>query len=266
MPKINLNWAELRSRESPLVSPIEQSKAKLWVEMAMFGLIENTFGGDPRLHRQKIGGAWGGYAKTNDAQASGLVAGTRIATAMGWRPVEAIAPGDSILTFDGGHLPVRDVIRGTLWRDATQCPQALWPLLVPADAIGNAQPMMLLPEQAALVESDTADLILDDPFAALPAASLAGFRGIERVAPQAEISVIQLVFDADEVVFAAGGALVLCPALRHVDIDALTDPEAGAVRYRALSGDEAALLVDCLHEEDANRHSADRAQVGAHAA
>ena len=45
---------------------------------------------------------------------TGLVAGTRIATAMGWRAVEAIAVGDLVLTFDNGLQPVvaEAVMRG----------------------------------------------------------------------------------------------------------------------------------------------------------
>lgn len=219
----------------------------------MFGLGLKKSGTDPRAHRQEIGGAWGGYAKTNDGLASGFVAGTRIATSTGWRPVETLAEGDQVLTFDGGMQELRGVIRGRLWRNAELCPESLWPLYVPAGALGNRQPMELLPEQAVLIESDTADAILDDPFTLVSAASLAGFRGIERIAPQEEIDVIQLVFDQDEVVFAASGALVHCPRVRSIAVSELLSGDACPARYRALHGEEAALLVDCLREEDEER-------------
>ncbi|MEL7116934.1 MAG: Hint domain-containing protein [Pseudomonadota bacterium] len=216
----------------------------------MFGLRKTLSGGDPRAHRQEIGGAWGGYTKTKDGMAAGLIAGTMVATEIGWRAVEAIAEGDMVLTFDGGLQRVREVIRGTLWRDAGHCPQSLWPLYVPAGAIGNLEDLVLVPEQTVLVESDAADMLLEDPFAPVRIDALEGFRGIERMCPQFEVDVVQLVFDEDEIIFAASGALLLCPCVKAVDLSQLLALAGSGPRYRALSGDEAALLVECLREED----------------
>lgn len=216
----------------------------------MFGLGK-SYGTDPRAHRQEVGGAWGGYVKTEDRKSSGIAAGTRIATAMGWRAVEAIAEGDMVLTFDGGMQRVVGVIRGALWDCDTHCPQMAWPLHVPAHALGNAEAMTLLPEQVVMVESDAADRDYGDPFALLKARSLAGYRGIERQCPTNAAQVIQLVFEEDQVVFAASGALMLCPRVNLVSMADIFAGTPGGAGYRALCAEEAALLVGSMQLDDA---------------
>ncbi|MEL7211597.1 MAG: Hint domain-containing protein [Pseudomonadota bacterium] len=152
-------------------------------------------------------GAWDGLAGV----AAGLVAGTRVATRMGWRPVEAIAAGDEVLTFDHGLQTVIETRREVVWNANTSCPEHLWPLHVPAGALGNLQETHLLPEQHVLVESDAAEDYLGDPFAMLPAEALVGFRGITRQMPTDLIEVVILHFRRDEVVFANIGALFYQP-------------------------------------------------------
>ncbi len=171
----------------------------------MFGLRKGLFGGT----RQTIEttGAWDGLPGV----ASGLVSGTRVATRMGWRPVEAITEGDEVLTFDHGLQTVIEVRREVVWSATTDCPEHLWPLHVPADALGNLQETHLLPEQHVLVESDAAEDFLGDPFAMLPAEALVGFRGITRQMPTEVIEVVTLHFRRDEIVFANIGALFYQP-------------------------------------------------------
>jgi len=219
----------------------------------MFGLDKTMFGGDRRTHRQEIGGTWGGHSKREIGLASGLVAGTMVATATGWRPVEAIAEGDLVLTFDHGMQPVASVTRGQLWQSGENCPKSLWPLKVPVDALGNLEDVILLPEQLALVESDVADTLFDDPFAMLTAADLEGYRGIERVAPMGEIEVVQLHLDNDEIVFAAAGMLVHCAAQKMLTVDALLARHVEGEEYVSLKQDAARMLVNCLIGEDAQK-------------
>ena len=214
----------------------------------MFGLKTKLFGGEPRTHRQETGGAWGAYKTSN---AAGLVAGTTIATAMGWRPIDAIAEGDLVLTFDRGMQSVRAITRSRHWDSDHACPKALQPLSVPAGALGNQSDMTLLPEQCVMIESDSGDMLFGDPFSLLHAADLAGLRGIERIAPDLQIEVIQLHFDDDEVVFADAGALVFCPSLRVINVAELLEARPDAVRYVPLPGALAKTLVDCLADEDA---------------
>lgn len=174
---------------------------------------------------------------------AGLVAGTKVATAMGWRVVEAVTVGDQVLTFDGGMQQVRAVRRDVVWTGGAASDPATWPLHVPAGALGNRGDMALMPAQAVLVESDTAEAMFGDPFAMIPAAALDGYRGIVRVAPAARIEVVTLVFAQDEVVFGNIGALFLCAA--QVDLLDLCNPT-----YPVMSLEDADMLVSCLEMED----------------
>ena len=184
----------------------------------------------------------------------GLVAGTKVATREGWRPVEGILAGDECLTFDGGLQPVVQVTRRTLERDALRSDPANWPLIVPAGALGNREEMILLPDQSVLVESDTAEAVFGDPFAMIPALALTGLRGIHRAPPQAAFEVITLGFACEEVVYANAGALFHCPARTDLLSDA-----CGAV-YSTLSLDRAELLVRHLDLEDRGRADPARAR------
>lgn len=229
----------------------------------MFGLKTKLFGGEPRAYRQEIGGTRGSHKTSRTAGlASGLVAGTLVATAMGWRPAEAIAQGDLVLTFDRGMQPVRAVTKGLHWDNETACPKALWPLTVPAGALGNQQPMTLLPEQCAMVESDTADILFGDPFSLVSASDLDGFRGIERSESTRLLDVIQLHFDGDEVVFANAGALLLCPSLRVINVAELLGARPDTTRYTPLHADEAKMLVEGLEDEDAVSVSSPHGEKG----
>ncbi len=217
----------------------------------MFGLSKTLFGNEPRTYRQDSGATWGSaQSKRSVGLAFGLIAGTKVATATGWRPVEAIAEGDLVLTFDRGLQPVRSITCGQNWEADSICPASLWPLHVPAGALGNQNPMTLLAEQSVMIESDSGDTLFGDPFQLVSAADLEGLRGIERRMPRGEHQVIQLQFDNDEVVFANVGALVFCPSLGVVNMVDLLEARPDAAQYTVLSSEEAAMLLECLEDED----------------
>ena len=115
------------------------------------------------------------------------------------------------LAFDGGMQTVVRVERSVLWNSPKNCPEHLWPLQVPAGALGNQREMYLLPEQNVMVESDAAEECFGDPFALIPAAALTGFREISRVKLHEEIVVYTLHFEHEQIVFACSGALFHCP-------------------------------------------------------
>ena len=184
---------------------------------------------------------------------TGIIAGTKVATEMGWRVVEAVTEGDKVLTFDGGLQTVISVRRDLISADPNVTPMAHWPLDVPADALGNREAMRLLPAQSILVESDTAEDVLGDPFALIPAASLDGFRGISRPLPGGEIEIVHLEFAQDEIVFANLGALFLCKRSASVLSDMLN--ETAQSPYQTLSAEEADVLVGFLEVEDEGRRA-----------
>lgn len=180
--------------------------------------------------------------------AEGIVAGTQIATAMGWRPIEAIAVGDRVMTFDHGLRPVASVKRSDLWLGDGRCPSHLEPLAVPEGALGNQRPLLLLPEQPVLVESDMAEALFGDPFVLIPAAALEGYRGIGPVTPHRRVEVVLLEFESDEVVYANGAGMIRCGSVHDGDVETIL--EGDAVNYETLPFDMARSIVAGLIDED----------------
>lgn len=173
-----------------------------------------------------------------DARTTGLIAGTKVATAAGWTGVEYIQMGQQVLTFDGGLQTVIAVTRHVLAPNTNDV--ASYPLSVPAGALGNLEAITILPHQPVMIESDLAEEVTGDPFALIPSMSLDGVRGIIPMRPTKCIEVIQLHFAQDEIVFANIGALFLCRA----QADLVSD--MGRSDYDVLPWDLAKDLTDCL--------------------
>lgn len=193
-------------------------------------------------------GAWDGSAQSGmveNAKASGLAAGTLLATPQGWRPVEDLRVGDKVLTFDGGLQPVARIHKGLLWRGQGACPPALWPLKVPEGSLGNTQELQLLPEQNVLIESDAAEDIYGDPFALVPATALEGALGIERHPQTGPLAVFSLGFESDEIVYLNGSTLAFCPSRMDGSPVPLDEIDDGSVlqEYCVLTDLEARAVV-----------------------
>ena len=226
----------------------------------MFGLTNTKHRRTARM--AEPGGAYaGGMGTQNGIFAGyGIVAGTNVASNLGWRRVEALVAGDKVLTFDNGMQTVVEVRRTTLFTFAQDVPESMRSVVIPAGAMGNRRDLELLPDQGVLVESDAASDANGDPFAVVAASRLLGYRGIRRSDAVQPIEVVMLYFSAPQVIYAEGGALLYCP-MSHL---AITDMLTGnAQPYDVLSGQDAAFLVDCMNYEDAASHSA--AQQATHA-
>lgn len=142
----------------------------------------------------------------------GLMAGTRIETATGWRAVERLMAGDLVHTRDGGLRPVLRVDR-TFYR-GPRGPEGLRGVLrVPGGALMNCAPMMLLPDQHVMLETPFAEEILGTPLTLVPGRALQGFRGIHPVRVGGPAEVVTLRFAEEEIVWANTGIMVHCPAL-----------------------------------------------------
>ncbi|MEQ6248779.1 Hint domain-containing protein [Sulfitobacter sp. HNIBRBA3233] len=178
----------------------------------------------------------------------GLIAGTRVASNLGWRAIDALAVGDKVLTFDNGMQEVVAVRRASVWLDAPETGETLWPVVVPEGALDNREEMVLLPEQGVMVESDAAQDMHGDPFVILTAQSLVGLRGIYRRRPAMRVELVAVYFERDEVIYAEGGALIHCPQ----DLSTLDKFIKGSAssQYRVLCGEEAEEMADCLCIED----------------
>lgn len=182
----------------------------------------------------------------------GLMAGTRVASMLGWRGVESLAKGDMVLTFDNGMKQIVDIRRVSVCLDAPQTEKALWPIFVPAEALGNEEELTLLPDQGVMLECEAASDLYGDPFAVVAAHALDGVRGIHRAPPQTKIELISICFAEDQVIYAEGGALILCPALT-TSLDRLLG--GGLPDYEVLTADKAAFMVECF---DAEAEAAER--------
>jgi hypothetical protein len=188
----------------------------------------------------------GAYDGGLEAATHGLMAGTRVASMMGWRGVESLAKGDMVLTFDNGMQEVLDVRRVTINLDAAEDDQALWPVIVPPEALGNKEKLTLLPDQGVMLECEAASDFQGDPFAVVAAQTLVGVRGVHRASPVTRIELISISFSEDQVIYAEGGALILCPALTTT-LDRLLHGTETA--YGMLNFEDAAYLVNCFDLE-----------------
>lgn len=180
---------------------------------------------------------------------SGLVSGTRIATAMGWRRVEQVMAGDLVLTFDAGLQRVTQVTRHMFWEDDAPCPAAFWPIEVPRGALGNREVMHFLPQQTIMVESDTAEDLYGDPFSLIPAEAMDELTESRRVPPQDGFEVVRLHFATEQVVFARNGTLFLCPSSRDMVAAVWEAPQDPL--YTILPLDEARFLATRIEAEAA---------------
>lgn len=194
----------------------------------------------------EISGAFDGGL---EAASHGLMAGTRVATMMGWRGVESLAKGDMVLTFDNGMKEITDIRRVTICLDAEQTEPALWPVIVPADALGNKEQLTLLPDQGVMLECEAASDLYGDPFAVVVVRALENVNGIHRAPPKTRIELISISFKDDQVIYAEGGALILCPSTTTT-LDRLIDGTFS--EYEVLGAGEAEQLVACFELESQN--------------
>ncbi len=216
----------------------------------MFGTWEKALKGVEGLANEIAGGIENEIDST-DYVMRGFASSTRIATERGWRRITDIKAGDRVFTFDNGLQTVMAVSRGTHFVASDSMPNFTNPIHVPIQAIGNEEPMVLLPEQVVMIESDVAEELTGDPFALIPAKLLVGFRGIERFRSLHAIEMATIHFEHDEIVYADGGALMLSPAaiagfalLDFVGGNALPAP------YEVWKGDRARALIAGMVEKD----------------
>lgn len=178
----------------------------------------------------------------------GVVAGTRIATHLGWRPIEGVVLGDSALTFDGGLQKITNVMRRTFHFGETIEGDYQCMLNIPAGALGNQSDFFLVPDQVILFESDIAEELFGDPFALVPALALEGFNGIEREVPADPVDIISLQFDTDQIVITDFGAQLHCPAKSPAAaLEALLGASVPG-RYKTLSYELSVALIEEMAE------------------
>lgn len=175
----------------------------------------------------------------------GLTAGMRVETPQGWRAVETLAAGDRVQTLDGGMrevigaahttLSARDLLRATAAGER--------PLYVPGGALDTCAGFHLLPGQPVLIDTHHAEAVFGNPLVLVPGAALEGWQGILPDTPQAPLTIVRLMFDEEEVIYANTGALLHCPT--DPGVWQTGDSRAGGF-FTRLDLDAARLLVDLV--------------------
>ncbi|KIC17706.1 Hint domain-containing protein [Leisingera sp. ANG-Vp] len=178
----------------------------------------------------------------------GFLAGTHVASNLGWREVEALAVGDKVLTFDHGMQPIVELQRETILPGEGELDPARCPLLVPRDALMNRVPLWLMPDQGVLLESELVEDAQGDPFAVVPACALEGYRGIRRMHPGAQLDLVTPRFAQDQVIYLEAGMLGFSAAPRNLMCGRVFSEESP---YRVLPPEEArGLVLSMMAEEE----------------
>ena len=141
---------------------------------------------------------------------SGLVAGTLIEGAAGWRPVEELRIGDTVQSYDGGLARVLGLDREWITADVSA-----HLMLVPGGTFDNCSDLKLLPGQNLMLETLGDPDFPDDIVVLIPALALEGVLGTTRMRIEKPIEVITPRFADDEVIFANSGTLLHCPGIRQ---------------------------------------------------
>lgn len=127
-----------------------------------------------------------------------FVAGTRIATPAGDVEVEAICPGDLVLTRDHGA----QVVRWAGQRQVCGLGQHA-PIRFAPGVLGNRRELLVSPQHRMVVGGWRAELMFGQDEVLVAAAHLAGCDRIHR-APVGMVTYVHLMFDRHEIVFAEG--------------------------------------------------------------
>ena len=132
--------------------------------------------------------------------------GSRIVTQRGPVAVEALEPGEGILTRDHGYRQLRWIGRRELSAADLAAQPSLWPIRIGAGALGPGQPereMMLSPQHRLLFVGAEAEVLFGEPEVLVAARHLTHLPGVAQV-PTAGITYLHLLFDDHEIIRADG--------------------------------------------------------------
>lgn len=127
-----------------------------------------------------------------------FVAGTRIRTPGGDVPVEALRPGDLVLTHDDGPQPLRWIGTRTVPAEG-----ALAPVHIRAGTFGRHGALRLSPQHRVLVRDSLAELLFGEPEVLVAAKDLVNGLSVTS-RPGGEVTYVHLMFDRHQVVWSEG--------------------------------------------------------------
>ncbi|MDT8855621.1 Hint domain-containing protein [Paracoccaceae bacterium Fryx2] len=132
--------------------------------------------------------------------------GSLILTERGEVRVEALVAGNTVVTRDNGHQPVRWTGRRDLARADLMAQPRLSPVRIAARALDGILPqrdMLVSPQHRMLMTGPRAEMFFGEPEVLVAATHLVGEAGIDRVFPDG-ISYIHILFDRHEIISADG--------------------------------------------------------------
>lgn len=133
--------------------------------------------------------------------------GTRIRTARGTLPVEALREGDGITRTDGSIATLRRVFRAEFQRDALEANANLRPVRIASGALGRGLPerdLLVSRHHRMLVVSKIAQRMFGTFEVLVPACKLTALPGISVDEAVEAVEYYHLLFDRHELVFAEG--------------------------------------------------------------
>ncbi|MEO1733119.1 MAG: Hint domain-containing protein [Pseudomonadota bacterium] len=133
-----------------------------------------------------------------------FVKGTCLDTARGYVPVEAIVPGDLVLTRDKGFLPVCAV--GAFRPSGFQIRQNtdLEPVVFPAGTLGNTRALYLSAAHRVMPNGISAELMFGSPEVLVTGRQCLGSRGVAVVPVPPGLVYYHLLLETHEIVRAEG--------------------------------------------------------------
>lgn len=136
-----------------------------------------------------------------------FTAGTQILTERGPVAVEALGPGDLVMTRDNGLQPLRWVGSRVLsYADLLARPQ-LQPVRIGAGAFAGAGPdrtMLVSPQHRVLIEGARAEMYFGESEVLVPAKHLTGLAEVTRALPSEGVTYVHILFDRHEIVQSDG--------------------------------------------------------------
>lgn len=171
-----------------------------------------------------------------------FVAGTRIDTPDGPRPVEDLVTGDRVTTLDNGSRPLVWIgRRRVLAAEMLVCP-GLRPLCLPPGTIGNDRPLLISPRQRLLIDDWRAEVYFGEDRVLVAAEALSDRSDLRPPLPPEGADYVTLLCDRHEILLANG---------------ALTESyHPGETGLAALTKGERAELAAILPEADLMRRRA----------
>ncbi|MBM7067621.1 Hint domain-containing protein [Actibacterium sp. 188UL27-1] len=138
---------------------------------------------------------------------AGLLGGTLVETAQGWRRVENLKIGTSVYTYDGGLRPIMRLQRRMMRNNGSMV------VRLPGGQLNVCQDLFVLANQHVMVGWDGLFAFAHGEGRLCQARQLCGVAGIGPVHFARSKGVVCLTFAEEELIYANTGALVHCPGV-----------------------------------------------------